>query len=142
VGARLAGGRWNCRGTAVVYTSESLALAALESLVHVDPAEMPADLVAIPADIPDAVPIQRLEARDLPADWRAYPAPDALADLGTRWVKEGTSAVLGIPSALIPVEWNYLLSPAHADFARIRIGSSRPFAFDPRLLHRSLQGRA
>jgi RES domain-containing protein len=107
----------------------------------VDPGEMPGDLVAIPADIPDTVPIQRLDARDLPAGWRAYPAPDALADLGTRWVAEQSGPVLGVPSVLIPVEWNYLLSPAHADLAKIRIGPSRPFAFDPRLLDRSSRRR-
>jgi RES domain-containing protein len=103
---------------------------------------MPGDLVATPADIPDSVPIQRLEPRDLPANWRAYPAPETLADLGAGWISAGTSAVLGIPSALIPVEWNYLLSPAHPGFARIRVGPSRPFAFDPRLLHRPVRGRA
>jgi RES domain-containing protein len=100
---------------------------------------MPTDLVATRAEIPDDVPIQRLSPRDLPEDWRAYPAPDALADLGTRWVEEGATAVLGIPSALIPVEWNYLLSPAHAHFPRIRVGPARPFAVDPRLLRGSFR---
>ncbi len=103
---------------------------------------MPADLVAMSADIPDAVPIQRLDTRNLPPDWRAYPAPEVLADLGTQWVGAGTGAVLGVPSALIPVEWNYLVSPAHPDFAKIRVSSSRPFTFDPRLLDRSARSRA
>jgi RES domain-containing protein len=119
-----------------VYVSETLALAALEYLVHVDPANVPGDLVSIPAEIPDSVAIREVNLKNLPADWRAYPAPDALAQIGTAWTNAGSSAVLGVPSAVIPDERNYLLNPAHRDFPRIKIGVPQPFAFDSRLLKR------
>jgi RES domain-containing protein len=73
-GARQAGGRWNHRGVAVVYTSATLSLAALEYFVHLDPADVPGDLVAIPAEIPDTLTRREITADSLPANWQAYPA--------------------------------------------------------------------
>ncbi|MGH7857478.1 MAG: RES family NAD+ phosphorylase [Candidatus Binatia bacterium] len=136
-GAKLTGGRWNPRGTAVVYTSATLSLAALELLVHLDPDTLPDDLVAVPAEIPDSVAIDRLEERTLPRDWRSYPAPDALADLGLGWIKAGKFAVLAVPSVVVPKERNYLLNPGHSDFAKIRIGDAEWFHLDPRLRARA-----
>ena len=135
-GARQAGGRWNHRGVAVVYTSATLSLAALEYFVHLDPQDVPGDLVAIPAEIPDTLARREITARALPANWRAYPAPDELATLGTAWVRARTTAVLIVPSAIVPEERNVLLNPAHPDFRRIRRGTPAPFSFDPRLWRR------
>jgi len=135
-GARIAGGRWNQAGTPVVYTSGTLALAALESLVHFDMAEAPDDLVCMDAAVPDSIRIGELKLNDLPDNWRQYPAPEELARLGTGWVESGTTAVLAVPSAVIPSERNYLINPAHRDFGRIRIGVPQLFVFDPRLLLR------
>ncbi len=69
----------------------------------------------------------------LPRNWASYPAPEALAELGTAWADSLRSAVLIVPSAVIPQEENVLLNPEHADFARIRIGAARPFSFDRRM---------
>jgi RES domain-containing protein len=132
-GARRAGGRWNRRGTPVVYASQSLSLAALELLVHADPAFLPADLVAIAADVPDALAVEPIEAAGLPRDWRRYPAPEALADRGSDWARAGRTPVLSVPYAVVPQERNFLLNPAHPDFGRIRTGKPEPFAFDTRL---------
>jgi RES domain-containing protein len=132
-GARRAGGRWNRRGTPVVYASQSISLAALELLVHADPAFLPGDLVAIAADVPDALSVESIEIADLPRDWRRYPAPESLADRGTEWTRAGRTAVLSVPSAVVPQERNYLLNPAHPDFRRIRTGKPEPFDFDGRL---------
>jgi len=118
---------------AVVYTSGTLSLAALEYFVHLDPADAPVDLAAIPAEIPDTIPRRQIEVDTLPSTWRSYPAPEPLADLGTAWVRAGTTAVLLVPSAIVPPEHNVLLNPAHRDFRRIRLGPSEPFSFDPRM---------
>jgi hypothetical protein len=91
-GARRAGGRWNRRGTPVVYTSQSLSLAALELLVHCEIALAPEDLVAVPAEVPDAIAREELSAADLPRDWRVHPAPEGLARLGTDWIRRGKTA--------------------------------------------------
>jgi RES domain-containing protein len=118
---------------AVVYTSATLSLAALEYFLHLDPTDVPGDLVAIPAEIPETLRRTEIRAGALPSNWRAYPAPDQLAELGSAWVRARTTAVLVVPSAIVPQEHNVLLNPAHADFRRIRLGTPAPFSFDPRM---------
>jgi len=117
-----------------VYTAAHLSLAVLEVLVHVTAVEdLPADLVAIAADMPDDLPIENLRREDLPRDWRRTPAPAALADRGTAWLKAARTAALAVPSAVVPSETNYILNPAHPDFRRIVVGRAEPFGLDPRL---------
>ena len=122
--------------TPVVYTSGSFALAALEALVHFDMAEAPEDLVSVAAAIPDSVRCDEVKVEDLPGNWRQYPAPEALARFGTDWATRRSTAVLAVPSAVIPSERNYLINPAHRDFAKIRIEAPQGFSFDPRLWRR------
>lgn len=132
-GARAAGGRWNRRGTAVVYTSATLSLAVLEYFVNLPVAAAPPDLVAVSAELPADIPMSSLDASDLPRGWRKYPALDALADLGTRWVEEGKTAILAVPSAVVPQERNYLLNPAHQRFREIWPGKPEPLSLDSRM---------
>ena len=120
----------------MVYTSATLSLAALEYFVHLEPPEAPDDLVAVPAEIPGGVNRMRVAVSELPRNWRHYPAPEAMADLGTRWAETGATAVLIVPSAIIPAESNYLINPRHADFFKIRVGRPDPFSFDPRMWKR------
>jgi RES domain-containing protein len=132
-GALLASGRWHRRGTEVVYTSGALSLALVEFLVNLDPSTVPVGLLARAGEIPDPMVIERLDPASLPADWRKYPAPTALAARGTVWARGGTSAVLALPSAVVPQEWNYLLNPLHRDFSRIVLFPPEPFEIDPRM---------
>jgi RES domain-containing protein len=133
-GARQTGGRWNQPGVAVVYTSATLSLAAMEALVHVDVDDAPQDLIAISVDIPEGLAVRRVEVTGLPEDWRSFPAPPALRDLGSAWARALDTAVLSVPSAVIPQERNFVLNPGHRDFKRLVIGRPEPFSFDPRLL--------
>ncbi len=89
--------------------------------------------MAIAAEIPGAVTLDEITAAELPADWREYPAPERLQDIGTGWVRSAARVGLWLPSAVIPHERNLLLNPAHPDFARLRLRAPAPFAFDPRL---------
>ena len=132
-GARAAGGRWNRRGTAVVYTSATLSLAVLEYFVNLPAAAAPADLVAISAELPADLPMTSLDLSDLPRGWRKYPAPDALADLGACWAEEGKTAILAVPSAVVPQEWNYLLNPSHPRFREIKPGKPESLSLDSRM---------
>ena len=137
-GARRVAGRWNQRGVPLVYTARTLALAALETFVHVDPDDMPDDLVAIPAEVPAGRRIEALDVSTLPAHWRASPGPDALRDIGGQWFAAKTSMALRVPSAVLhdpdaPDEHNVLLNPEHPDFPALVIGAPRPFVFDPRM---------
>ena len=131
-GAAKTGGRWNSRGVPVVYTSSTKSLAALESLVQLNPPVL-FKYVAIRIRFDDAL-LEIMPARNLPADWRAEPPPPSSKAVGDGWVWEARSAVLALPSVLISGEPNYLLNPAHPDFKKISIGKPEPFAFDPRLL--------
>lgn len=132
-GSRLAGGRWNRRGTAVVYTSATMSLAVLEYFVNLPRAAGPPDLVAVAAEMPDDLPMTSVEESALPRGWRRYPAPEALAEIGSRWAQEGRTPVLAVPSAVVPREKNYLLNPAHPLFAKIRIGKPEPVVLDSRM---------
>jgi RES domain-containing protein len=131
-GAAKVGGRWNSRGASVVYTSGTKALAALETLVHLNPPVL-FKYVAIRIEF-DQDLVLRAALKDLPPDWRIEPPPDSTKKFGDAWVRAGRSAVLTLPSVIISGELNFLLNPAHADFKRISIGTPEEFAFDPRLL--------
>jgi RES domain-containing protein len=133
-GARRWGGRWNPPGTAVIYSSTTLSLAALELLVHLDPDLAPEGLVAAAAELPPEVSPLALQPERLPDGWRFYPAPSVLRELGAEWIRGADSVALAVPSAVIPSESNVLLNPAHPDFSRLRMHPPEPFAFDPRLL--------
>ena len=117
-GARLFGGRWNSRGVRVIYASTSLALAAVETFVNLEPNLRPADLVSIEGEVPNALKIGRVEIKALPVHWHQT-RDESLHRFGDEWVRDGGSAALLVPSAAIREEWNVLLNPAHADFARI-----------------------
>ena len=132
-GAKKFGGRWNPPGLAMVYSSESLALAAVEALVHADSDLLPDDLVVLSATIPDTLPLRTISPDELPARWHAIPAPSSLQTLGAEWIRSGQEVGLRVPSAAIPQGWNILLNPAHPDFKKIRWKNEGPFRWDKRL---------
>ena len=131
-GAREFGGRWNNPGTAVVYTAQSQSLAALEMLVHLDSADFLEKYVLLAADFDQSL-IKVLNPSDLPRNWRTEPSPGQVRSIGDEWVIGGSSAVLQVPSVLVPGESNFLLNPAHQDFGRIRFGKALAFRLDSRL---------
>lgn len=132
-GARRYGSRWTRKGVPVVFASATLSLAALERFVHADSDLEPVDLVAISIEIADTIAIEKVDATKLPPNWRAYPAPSSLSAIGERWLTAARSAVLAVPSAVIPHEPNYILNPVHAEFARLTVRSAEAFSFDPRM---------
>lgn len=134
MGARLYGGRWNNKGVAVVYTSESRALAALEYLVHVPMSTIPTDLKMMELIIPERVIPEDIDPSILPPKWREYPPPQRLATLGSNWVHSNRSLLLRIPSSVVENEFNVLINPDHKDFILIETRSPVRFAFDSRLL--------
>jgi RES domain-containing protein len=131
-GAALAGGRWNPPGTPVVYTSETLSLAALEFFINFN-SRRPVPLVTIAAEIPEAIEPISIDPPGLPSNWRSHRHAVSMWAVGEGWVRAAESAVLSVPSVLIPQERNYLLNPAHRDFKKIRVGKPERFSFDPRM---------
>ena len=132
-GARRLGGRWNRRGDAVVYASPALSLASLELFVNLRPANVPPDLVAVPAILSDDVSSERWEIASLPRNWRDVPPPETIQHLGSRWIHSLRTAALFVPSIVIPEEFNVLLNPVHPDYARLEVGRPRKFQFDARM---------
>lgn len=117
----------------MVYTAQSAALAALELLVHLGRGSTLSAYVLIQCTFEDAL-VSRLDRGRLPKTWRSYPAPPELQLIGDEWVKNGKSAVLETPSAVIETDSNYLLNPSHRDVNAIRVKDPQPFTFDLRLL--------
>lgn len=116
----------------VIYTSTSLALAAVETFVNLEPKLRPADLISIEGDIPDALQIGRLDESTLPADWHET-RDESLRQFGDHWIRDGQTAALFVPSAAIRGEWNVLLNPGHPDFPAIQFHGPVPLKFDMRM---------
>ncbi len=130
-GARRYGGRWNRKGVPLVYTAGSQSLAMLEMLVQDQP--LRARYVMIPAQIPSEVAIERVGLDRLPSNWRDLAALEELRAIGAAWATGLATAVLAVPSAVIPAETNYLLNPRHPAFAGIVIGAPQEVVTDLRL---------
>jgi len=132
-GARLFGGRWNSKGTAMIYTAGSVSLAVLEMLVHLESQNVLPHYLLAEIRFNESV-VEDITVGDLPGDWQASPPPSKMRAIGDTWIVECRSAVLRVPSAVVPSEWNYLLNAAHPDFTLIELHGAEPFAVDPRLI--------
>ena len=130
-GSRRGHGRWHRPGEAVVYASSSLALASIETFVHLGEDGLSMRFVVFRIEIADSVATER--CRRAPRNWRAEPPESDSMDYGSAWLRRARTAVLEVPSAIVPSEMNYLLNPGHPDFRKIRVGRAVPFAFDPRM---------
>ncbi len=131
-GARVHGGRWNSKGVAVVYTAGSLAMASIEMIVNLPAPKLLQKYIRISERISLDL-VSDLSEADLPEDWNSRPISPSTRAIGDRWVKKQSSAVLRVPSIVVPDEYNYLLNPTHPDFAKIKIGKPIIYFFDPRL---------
>ena len=127
-GAALYGGRWNPPGVSVIYAAGSLSLAMLERLVQ---RRNLTGTILVEAMADDDIPIEDL-LDNPPSNWRALGSPEAQA-VGAHWVAGGRTALLRVPSALVPREPNYVINPAHPDAGRIRPGGPERLEWDPRL---------
>lgn len=132
LGARRFGGRWNSPGVPMVYASTSLALAAIELFVHIEPNLQPADLVSIAATLPAGEPAQRLTPDKLPPAWWTDDF-EPLRALGDAWIRDKASLAIQVPSAALRTEWNVLVNPLHPASAAIEIEEPQPFHFDARM---------
>ncbi|PIG93267.1 RES family NAD+ phosphorylase [Gloeocapsopsis sp. IPPAS B-1203] len=128
-GGLYAPGRWTPQGFLVVYTAD-LALASLEVFVHTESDRIP--LVAIRAFLPEDIAIGEVDVSSLPQDWQQPAAYLVLQNIGKRWLQERQTPVLKVPSAIIPVEFNYLLNPQHPDL-QLSLEPPLQFRFDQRM---------
>ena len=130
-GARQTGGRWNSEGVPMVYASASIALAMLETLVHLGGGGLPFNRFLVRIDIPEALWNARriLEA---PGGWDAIPAGITSRAAGDAWCAGARSLLLAVPSVVVPEEHNILINPRHADARLLSAATVRRLAYDPR----------
>lgn len=131
-GAALNPGRWNVKGTPVLYTGQNKEIALLENIVHIPPMMAPKfDILTI--EIPEDS-ISQLDIDDLPANWSQFPAPTILSEIGQKWVEDGSSIALKVPSCIIHSSYNIILNCSHKDYyTKVRAVDQREFYFDRRL---------
>lgn len=124
-GARLFGGRWNPPGAAVVYASESRALAVLETLVHIAEEARTMAFVLYSIALPSRARLRR--------HGDPLPSLQASQEAGRAWLDDGSALAFVVPSVLVPQEKSYVLDARHAQFARLKVSKPEPFSFDERL---------
>lgn len=130
-GASLKGQRWNRRGTSVLYTASHRSLALLEVLVHLGEYYPQDEYAIITLEVPDNE-IALLDATSLPNDWARIFEAGILASYTDEWFHTEQSIALGVPSAIVAQEYNYLINPLHPNFFDIKIKHIEPFTFDER----------
>ncbi|PQJ26896.1 hypothetical protein BSZ35_18380 [Salinibacter sp. 10B] len=132
-GARQYGGRFNSPGTAVVYTSESLALALLETLTGLERYHQLRSYVFFQARLPEDL-VSEVSEPGLPDEWDQHPPPSQPQQMGNRWASREESVALRVPSVVVPYSYNYLLNPSHPSFEEIEIGTEESLPIDRRLI--------
>ena len=133
-GAELSGGRWNRKGSPVVYVSTTRALACLESVVHLADSALPLNRYLVELVVPQDEWRRALEvdAKNL-VGWDAEPAGKASLDWGTNWLASALSVLARVPSIIVPEEFNVLVNPLHQDASKIRARKVRKWFYDARL---------
>jgi RES domain-containing protein len=132
-GAEKSGGRWNSRGVAMLYTSQSRALCTTEIAVHTPLGVLPKDFQIVTIELPDFIKIKEVKLNSLPKDWKMFPHSHTTQIIGDQFINELNFLVLKVPSVVVEGEFNFLINPKHKDFQRVKINSVSPFNFDSRL---------
>lgn len=133
-GGLIASARWHTRGHPVLYLAQTPAGALVEVLVHLelDPAHLPKSYKLLKAEAPDEILVGTVGKTDLPDDWTNNLL--ATRTLGDKWLRSRATALLRVPSAIVPETFNLLLNPRHPDAGRLRVVSHRDYPWDKRLL--------
>ena len=126
-GAAKSGNRWNSKGTEIIYTAESRALAMAEVAVHLTLATLPSDFVMIEIEVPDDINIQELDLEGIGEDWNNPPPTSKTQKIGAEFIDSMDKCLLKVPSAVVQGDFNYLINPYHPDAKRIRIKEVQTF---------------
>lgn len=131
-GAKMTSGRWNSKGTPVVYCATNIALATLETVHYLRSGSLPFNRYLVRIDVPDAVWNARQVLDPLPGGWDAIPAGLTARTAGDVWAASGASALLLVPSVIVPDEYNVLINPQHGDIGSITATIVKRWIYDPR----------
>jgi RES domain-containing protein len=132
-GGLIAPARWHTAGHPIVYLADSPASALLETLVHLEigPDLIPPDYRLLKIDAPDSASRELVSRDTLPDGWEFK--SQITRAIGDPWLRSGRTALLRVPSALVPETDNWLLNPGTADANRLTVVWERAFPFDGRL---------
>jgi RES domain-containing protein len=131
-GARLYGSRWSSPGTPIAFASQSLSLAVLEVLVHLNRSSPLANYVVFTVEFSDEL-VQDLDVAVLPKNWRSFPAPGETRQIGDNWITGNSGVLLRVPSVIVPNECNFLINPVHHEFSKLIISGPEPLDVDKRV---------
>jgi RES domain-containing protein len=132
-GAAKSGNRWNSKGTEIIYTAESRALAMAELAVHLTIATLPRDYVMIEIEIPNNIKVKELDLKVLDEDWNNHPPNSITQKIGDNFIDSIDECLLKVPSAVVQGDFNYLINPYHSDLKKIKIIEITDFPFDKRI---------
>jgi RES domain-containing protein len=135
-GAEKTGGRWNKRGTPIIYASSSRALCLAEMAVHLPLGILPSDYTIITYEVPDSLMVGEADARKLPRSWNSIPHGEETQLIGEQFVAEMKFALLKVPSAIVAGEFNFLINTRHPKAKVVSIAELKPFSFDSLLFVR------
>ena len=134
-GAAKYGSRWNSKGTEIIYTAESRALAMAEVAVHLSLATLPSDYMMVKIQFPDNLNIKNVSISELPDDWSNHPPIESTQRIEDQFIEFSESCVLKVPSSVVQGDFNYLINPHHVAFNSIKINIVSDFPFDKRLFN-------
>lgn len=133
-GARMTGGRWNVVGTPMLYTAPTIALAVLETMVHLGAGALPLNRYLVQLHVPEAVWNRAVTVHFAAlVGWDALPAGKVSIDWGTAWCASQSSAIALVPSVVVPEEFNALVNPRHPDARKITATKVRKWLYDARM---------
>jgi RES domain-containing protein len=132
-GAEITGGRWNSKGTAILYTCESRALCTTEIAVHMPLGLVPDAYMLIEIEFPDDIKVKKLLPAELPEEWKAFPHPHSTQVIGDQFIAAQEYLVMKVPSVVVRGDYNYLFNPRHQDFNKVKAIHKELFGFDERL---------
>lgn len=136
MGASIFGGRWNSKGTEVIYTAANRSLAMVEVAIKLDTFELSKDFHMLTVYIPDNLKSIKFSIDDLPVNWNSFPRIPETKFIVDNLVLENKYCLIKVPSVVVRGDFNYLINPKHKDFNKIKIIDSTKFPFDDRLFYK------
>ncbi len=132
-GAAKSGNRWNTKGTEIIYTAESRALAMAEVAVHLTIASLPKNYVMMEIEVPENIAIKSISVTELNSNWTNHPPNVTTQKIGDNFIDSSAYCLLKVPSAVVQGDFNYLINPHHEDFKQIKVFEITRFPFDQRM---------
>jgi RES domain-containing protein len=126
-------GRWNSKGRNVIYASESIPMAFLESMVRRQGVGFNSDFRIMIIYIPEKTEISTLNISDLKGNWRDPGSYSACQAIGDRWYDEAKTMVLKVPSAVLPESSNFVINAEYPDFHLIKLVAITDLVPDERI---------